>query len=279
MKRNLPKLEIGVRPGVQSDVTIAAAKRWDPDLRAAAGEDEATISILDPIGADMWGDGVTAKRIGAALRAIGDRPVTVSINSPGGDVFEGIAIYNLLREHSGDVTVKIIGLAASAASVIAMAGDKVLIGRSSFLMIHNSWVIAMGNRNDLREVADWLEPFDAAMADVYQVRSGLGLDDIEARMDAETWINGATAVDDGFADGFLSSDDVAHGDGDDPSSSLRAEKKFDLLAKRAGLSRADARGLLKDLKGGTPAAAQQGVQDDAQIAGLLDDIRALTKTN
>lgn len=279
MKRNLPKLDIGVRPGVQSDVTITAAKRWDPELRAAVSDDEATISILDPIGADLWGDGVTAKRIGAALRAIGDQPVTVSINSPGGDVFEGIAIYNQLREHKAEVTVKIIGLAASAASVIAMAGDKVLIGRSSFLMIHNSWVMAMGNRNDLREVAEWLEPFDAAMADVYRVRTGLKINDIEARMDAETWINGTTAVDDGFADGFLSSDEVAHGGSDDPAGSLRAEKKFDLLAKRAGLSRADARGLLKDLKGGTPEAAQHGVQDNAEIAGLLDEIHALTKIN
>lgn len=279
MKRNLPKLSIGVRPGVQSNVTTEAAKRWNPDLRAAIGEDEVTISILDPIGADMWGDGVTARRISGALRAIGDRPVTVTINSPGGDVFEGIAIYNLLREHKGDVTVKVIGLAASAASIIAMAGDTVLIGRSSFLMIHNSWVMAMGNRHDFREIADWLEPFDAAMTDVYVSRTGLVQSDISARMDAETWINGTTAVDDGFADDFLTSDEVDTDATDNPAGSIRAEKKFDLLAKRAGLTRSDARDLLQDLKGGKPGAAPSGGQDATAISGLLSDIKALSKLN
>ncbi|HCF5801664.1 TPA: Clp protease ClpP, partial [Pseudomonas aeruginosa] len=102
-----------------------------------------------------------------ALRAIGgDVDVTVNINSPGGDVFEGLAIYNLLREHKGKVSVNIIGLAASAASFIAMAGDEIRIGRAAFLMIHNAWLIAMGNRNDLREIADWLEPFDMTLADI-----------------------------------------------------------------------------------------------------------------
>ncbi|MFT2622165.1 head maturation protease, ClpP-related, partial [Escherichia coli] len=76
-------------------------------------------------------------------------------NSPGGDMFEGLAIYNLLREHEGEVNVKVLGLAASAGSVIAMAGDTVQIARAGFLMIHNAWVVAMGNRNDLRELAAW----------------------------------------------------------------------------------------------------------------------------
>ncbi|WP_034085582.1 head maturation protease, ClpP-related, partial [Pseudomonas aeruginosa] len=111
--------------------------------------------------------------IAGALRAIGgDVDVTVNINSPGGDVFEGLAIYNLLREHKGKVTVNIIGLAASAASFIAMAGDEIRIGRAAFLMIHNAWLIAMGNRNDLREIADWLEPFDMTLADIYAQRTG-----------------------------------------------------------------------------------------------------------
>ncbi|MBN0106041.1 Clp protease ClpP, partial [Pseudomonas aeruginosa] len=92
----------------------------------------------EPIGYDWWtGEGVTAKRIAGALRAIGgDVDVTVNINSPGGDVFEGLAIYNLLREHKGKVTVRVLGLAASAASFIAMAADEVKIARAGFLMIH-----------------------------------------------------------------------------------------------------------------------------------------------
>ncbi|KLB48562.1 peptidase, partial [Xanthomonas euvesicatoria] len=104
--------------------------------------------------------GVTARRVAGALRAMGKGPVTVNVNSPGGDMFEGLAIYNLLREHDGEITVKVLGLAASAASIIAMAGDTVQIARAGFLMIHNAWVMAVGNRNDLIEVADTLKPFD-----------------------------------------------------------------------------------------------------------------------
>ena len=130
-KRNLPKVEVASRPGVRSDISAKALQRWSPEVRAAAEADsQATISVLDPIGADFWGDGVTAKRISAALRYVGDVPVTVNINSPGGDYFEGLAIYNLLREHKGAVTVNILGIAASAASVIAMAGDEVRIARA-----------------------------------------------------------------------------------------------------------------------------------------------------
>src|SRR3546814_13007802 len=83
-------------------------------------------------------------------------------------MFEGIACYNVLREHPQTVTVKVMGMAASAASIIAMAGDQIEIGAASFLMIHNCWVMAMGNRHDMAETAEWLAPFDAAMADVYR---------------------------------------------------------------------------------------------------------------
>ncbi|MEO0793103.1 MAG: head maturation protease, ClpP-related, partial [Pseudomonadota bacterium] len=158
---------------MRADVSSEAFRRWNPSLQAA-NADAATIPIMQPIGQDMWGEGVTARRVETALSAIGDRPVNVPINSPGGDVFEGAAIYELLRAHArdkGEVTVQIMGLAASAASIIAMAGDNILIGQSSFLMIHNSWVIAIGDRNALREVSDWLEPFDAAMAGVYEAQT------------------------------------------------------------------------------------------------------------
>ncbi len=88
----------------------------------AAATDDNSISVFDVIGQDYWGEGVTAKRIAGALRAMNGADVTVNINSPGGDMFEGLAIYNLLREYEGRVTVKVLGIAASAASVIAMAG-------------------------------------------------------------------------------------------------------------------------------------------------------------
>ena len=115
------------RAGISSQISPRALSSWDSSIRAAA-EDERTISIYDVIGVDYWtGEGVTAKRIASALRGLGKGPVTVNVNSPGGDMFEGLAIYNLLREHDGEVTIKVLGLAASAASIIAMAGDTVQI--------------------------------------------------------------------------------------------------------------------------------------------------------
>ncbi|HEC0958195.1 TPA: Clp protease ClpP, partial [Klebsiella pneumoniae] len=139
----------------QFDMRPDALERWEPEVRAA-GNDANSISIYDSIGENWEGTGVTAKRISAALRAIGDKDVVVNINSPGGDFFEGVAIYNLLREHPGRVTVQVMGLAASAASVIAMAGDEILMGDGSFLMIHNAWAVAIGNRHDMADAAKLL---------------------------------------------------------------------------------------------------------------------------
>ena len=277
-KRDLPRADIAARPGMRTAVTDDAMQRWVPDLRAAAdGAGEATISILDVIGQDFWGEGVTAKRIGAALRQIGDRDVTVYINSPGGDFFEGLAIYNQLRDHRGAVNVKILGLAASAASVIAMAGDRIEIGRAGFLMIHNTWIVTMGDRHAIRDVADWLEPFDAASADLYAARTGMSVDEIAKLLDRETWIGGRQAVDEGWADALLSADQVENAPDGDAKAQLRAERRFDLVAARAGMKRSEGRELLAALKGGMPGAAPTGTQDAAVIAGveqLLQDLKA-----
>jgi ATP-dependent protease ClpP protease subunit len=269
--RDLPAAQIGARTGVRSDIGTKVIERWNPDVRAATEEEpDSSISILDVIGQDWWGEGVTAKRISAALRQIGKRDVVVNINSPGGDFFEGLAIYNALREHPAKVTIKILGLAASAASVIAMAGDEVLIGRAGFLMIHNTWVVAAGDRHALRDVADWLEPFDLASVDIYAARSGLDAKKLGQMLDRETWIGGQAAVDQGFADGLLSADQVEASARQEGESRIRAEKKFDLLAARAGLSRGAARELLAELKGGKPGAAPTGTQDAAVIEGVRD---------
>lgn len=253
-KRNLPAAHVAARSGVSSDISPRALQRWSPDVRAAAEDDQATISVLDPIGSDMWGDGVTAKRIAAALRAIGSAPVTVNVNSPGGDYFEGLAIYNLLRNHPERVTVNVLGIAASAASVIAMAGDEVRIARAGFLMIHNTWIVAAGDRHALREVSDWLEPFDTAAVEIYAARSGIAAADLGQMLDRETWIGGQSAIDQGFADALLPADMLGTSDGS-AAASMRAERKFDLLAARAGLTNSAARELLADLKTGKPGAA------------------------
>jgi ATP-dependent Clp protease protease subunit len=257
-KRIMPKPQVKKieRPnGLRWDVMPKAFERWAPELMAAT-EQEATISVLDPIGIDTWtGEGVTAKRISAALRAIGaDKDVTVNVNSPGGDLFEGLAIYSLLREHKGNVTVKVLGVAASAASIVAMAGDEVQIARAGFLMIHNTWVIAMGNRNELHEIADMLEPFDSAMADIYAARSELDIKAVQKMMDAETWIGGAAAVDQGFADAFLPSDEVKK-DAKAKTQDRAAAHSIDVALAKAGMPRSERRALLHEFKAGTLSAA------------------------
>lgn len=266
------------RDGVRCDIAPSALERWNPSLMAAEdGEGENTISIMDPIGFDLWGDGVTAKRIQQDLRAIGNQDVTVLINSPGGNVFEGLAIYNLLRQHKGHVTTKVIGLAASAASFIAQAGDDRQIARAAFLMVHNSWVCTCGNRHDLRAIADWLEPFDLTLADIYVARTGLGLDDVIDALDAETWIGGSEAVKAGWCDNLFSGDDVRES-ADNRHTDIVAARKLDVILARAGVPRSERRSLMQDLKTGTPSAAGPGTHDatDTQAeTAAVAEMRAL----
>lgn len=268
-KRNMPQARSIERPqGLQWDLAPQALQRWAPELMAADKASDNTISVLDVIGMDPWtGEGVTAKRIAGALRAIGaDKDVTVNVNSPGGDFFEGMAIYNLLRDHKGRVTVKVLGIAASAASIVAMAGDEILIARAGFLMVHNTWLAAVGNRNDLREVADMIEPFDVALADIYAARSGLDAKAVSKMMDNETFISGTAAVEQGFADDLLPADQVekdANARGD-----RIAAHAIDLALAKAGMPRSQRRALIKDFSTGTQNAADDSTQIAAEDATL-----------
>lgn len=258
-------------------VSPLAFDRWNPAIKAS-DENENTIGIYDPIGYDYWDDsGVTAKRISAALRSLDGADVVVNINSPGGDVFEGLAIYNLLREYKGHVTVRVLGVAASAASFIAMAADEIQIARAGFFMIHNAWTGLWGNRNDLRETADFLEQIDDTIADIYHVRSGLSMDELKADMDKERWINGRDAINSGFADAFLPSDVVV-----EDTKNLTKEKvaahKADILLAKAGMSRSSRRELIQDLKG-TPGATNQATPSASNdvLESVLQSMRNATE--
>lgn len=270
--RQLPVAPAG-RPcaGVTSEPQPSALERWNGGIRAASDNDN-SISIFDVVGRDYWDEGVTAKRIAGALRSMNGADVTVNINSPGGDMFEGLAIYNLLREYQGKVTVKVLGIAASAASIIAMAGDDIQIGRGAFLMIHNCWVVAMGNRHDFAELSTSLEPFDTAMADIYSARSGLDIATVQQLMDAESYIGGSDAVEKGLADSLLSADAVSDGD-DSPSSALR---KLDALLAKTNTPRSERRKLIKALTGNTPGAVTdpdgmpRATQPNPEILAELD---------
>ncbi|MBU9501321.1 Clp protease ClpP [Burkholderia multivorans] len=273
----LPEIRADHRLGAaQFDVRPDALERWNPDVRAANADDAAAISIYDSIGDNWEGTGVTAKRISAALRNIGARDVTVNVNSPGGDFFEGVAIYNLLREHKAKVTVNVMGLAASAASVIAMAGDEILMGDGAFLMIHNAWAVAIGNRHDMAAAAATLAPFDAAMAKLYAQRAGISEETAAAMMDKETWIGADQAVKDGFATGKLDSAPLSMNT--NTSSGRKAMALIEASMARAGYSRSMRRDALKALFDGKPGAtagnATPGAGEDV-AASLHTLINAL----
>jgi len=285
------KVTAKARPGalpVPADRSVSAftqpnvLERWSEDaagVRALATGDN-VITMFDVIGEDFWtGGGVTAKKVSAQLRAIGDRPVEVQINSPGGDMFEGFAIYNVLREHSQPITVKIMGMAASAASIIAMAGDAIEIGVSSFVMIHNCEVVAIGNRHDMAETAAWMEPFDAAMRDVYAVRTGQKPEDCAKWMDAETYMSGSLAIERGFADSLLSADQLTVDENakasDRKVNELRAMEQT-LMA--SGYSRSQARARINKIKGTSDSAPEASTTDSAGGSELVGDLAGLLTT-
>lgn len=167
----------------------------------AASEKVAEILIYDVIGKDFWGDGVTAARVKQDLDALGDvSDINVRINSPGGNVFDGIAIFNLLKQHKAQVHVQIDGFALSAASLIAMAGDLITMGEGAMMMIHNPWTLAIGDANAMRKTADVLEKITGQFVDIYAARSDTKAEEIRTFMDSETWFTAAEAVEHGFAD-------------------------------------------------------------------------------
>lgn len=280
-KRALPAMPVvpHLAAAVRSYVSPHALQRWDPSLRPAAAtaaekEDaERTIGVYDVIGQDWWtGEGFTAKRMAAALRSLGKGPVTVAINSPGGDMFEGLAMYSMLREHDGDVEVKVMGLAASAASILAMGGDKVRISRAGFFMVHNCWVAAVGNRHDLREIASQLEPFDAAMADVYVARTGEDPKAIAKLMDRESWIGGSAAVEQGFADSLLASEEVS----EDKSTgkTQAAARRMEAALRASGMPKSEAMRLISEIKTGAATAPGSGEGEPAANATQAGDPHA-----
>ena len=144
------------------------------------------------------------------LAALGDiSTLDVYINSPGGDIFAGFSLYNILNRHPAAKTVHIDGLAASAASVVAMAGDTIKMPANATMMIHNAWTYASGGAEDLRKTADELDRINDQIADIYAARTGKDKADISDLMTAETWMSGTEALDMGFVDELIENKKVA----------------------------------------------------------------------
>lgn len=268
--RKLPEIKAPQRPqNFQWDAPADVLARWADMPLAADPEGDDTIAIFDVIGEDWWtGGGFTAKRMRAALRSIGDKPVTVQINSPGGDMFEGIAIFNQLLKHPAKVTVEVMGWAASAASIIAMAGDEIRMGLGTFMMVHNAWGVVIGNRHDMREASDLFEGFDSAIVDVYEARTGQARADIEKLMDAETFLGPSDAVAKGFADSVddsLKSEQKADNQAD---SSILARRRIEGALAKAGCSRNDRSDLFAELFAGAAPRDASRTKNAARDAGL-----------
>lgn len=170
-------------------------KSW---FRMQAKEDQtADIYIYDEIG----GWGISARRFTEDLISLGNLShINLHIHSPGGEVFDGTAIYNQLKNHSATITVYIDGLAASMASVIAMVGDTVIMPKNAMMMIHKPWGVSWGDANDMREYADLLDKLENVLIPAYVAKTGKTTEEITAMLEQETWLDGDECVEHGFAD-------------------------------------------------------------------------------
>lgn len=173
--------------------------------RGSKGE----IWMYGPVGTS-WEGGMTAADFATQLKGLGNvTDITLRINSDGGDVFTGYTIYQRLREHPAAVNVKIDGLAASIASVIAMAGDTIDIAENGMLMIHDPWSASFGTAEDMRKTADLLDVVKSQIASTYSKRTGMSTEEVGGLMQAETWMDAKTAKASGFVDRIVDGETVA----------------------------------------------------------------------
>ena len=184
--------------------------------KAPDGEDpglaERTLFLNGTIASESWFDDDVTPALSKSDLDSGKGPITVWINSPGGDVWAAAQIYNLLLSYGGKVTVKIDGLAASAASVIAMAGDEVLVSPVSMLMIHNPSTMAMGDKDDLAQAISMLDSVKDSILNAYVKKTGLSKNKLSKLMDDETWMDANKAVELHFADRVMERPDLYHED-------------------------------------------------------------------
>lgn len=185
-----------------------------PGLHSTARVDAqapAEIMIYGTIGGGFWSDGVTAADVAGLLKEAGPGPVNVRINSGGGDVFQGVAIHSLLARHSGTVTVYVDGLAASAASFIMLAGDRIVAARNAFVMIHDAMTYTYGNGDSHRAAGDLLDKVSDNIADMYAERAGEDVaywrDIMTVNGEDGTWYTGQEAMDAGLVDEITTASD------------------------------------------------------------------------
>lgn len=260
---------------IQWGVPVQALERYNPQIvPAKALEQGHTISILDEIGEGWYGEGITAKLVSSILRKADGEDVSVNINSAGGDFFEGIAIHSLLSNYEGHVTINVLGLCASAASVIAMAGDSINIAKSGFMMVHNSWTVAIGNASDMQEVSEMLNKIDGAMVNLYADATGIDKGEIVDMLAKTTWLDGEECLEKGFATALLG-DDMTTLEKDEKSGYNASLKKIDTLLAKAQMPRSERRKLIKNLV--TPCASPT-LMPCAKDQKLSESLKGLLKS-
>ena len=177
--------------------------KWKNQAQTETAPAERTLYLNGTIAEESWfDDDVTPQLFKEELMA-GDGNITVWINSPGGDCVAAAQIYNMLMDYPHDVTVKIDGIAASAASVIAMAGTRVLMSPVSMLMIHNPMTVAMGDTGEMQKAIEMLSSVKDSIINAYEIKTGLSRAKLSHLMDAETWMDANKAVELGFADEIM----------------------------------------------------------------------------
>ncbi len=176
-------------------------KFWQLRAKQEAPSEGELLLYGDISSSTWWGDEITPAAFAQDLKSLGDiSSLNIFINSGGGDVFAGQAIYSMLKRHPAQKNVYVDGLAASIASVIAMAGDTVFMPKNAMMMIHKAWTMAIGNANDLRKLADDMDKIDESILTTYQDKTGLEPEKIIEMVNAETWLTAEEAVALGFAD-------------------------------------------------------------------------------
>lgn len=271
-------------PALRRPISNSRRRDWYRIENAKGADEAAEVYIYDEIG----GWGILASDFVRDLQAVKAGRLNVHLNSPGGDVFDGIAIHNALAAHSASVHVVVDSLAASIASVIAMAGESITMARHSTMMIHDPYGMALGNAADMRQMAEVLNKMGDTIAGVYAERAGGSVREWRDRMLAETWYSDREAVAAGLAndvDGDAQAEDkfdLSHfknppadllgqaGEGEETKPSKR---DLERALRDAGLSRAEAKALLA--KGLAEQAEDDGARDAAELSALLAALKQL----
>lgn len=244
-----------------------------------AKTEKAEIWIYEFIGKDLWSDdGVTAKQFQKDLAEIKASQIDLHINSPGGDVFDGNTIYNLIKQHPATVTTYIDGLAASIASVIALAGDKVYMAENALFMLHQPWGFTMGNIEDHEKMIEVLKQIEGSIAKTYIAKTGKEDSEIREMMRKETWLNADEAAEMGFVDEITDQMDMAacakfvpimakmkfRNTPESMKQAAPTRKEAEKALRNAGYSRSQARDILA--KGISEALRNADIEEDPEPA-------------